>query len=80
MISMQQASINCNLWSHAGGNNVLPSLWPVGAAVAGFCSGEQPIPYPGAIICSSVMCRNTSDNCHCVPIAGNPFRGPWCRS
>lgn len=22
------------------------------------------------------MCRNTSSNCHCVPIAGNPFRGP----
>ncbi|APH41751.1 Ig-like protein [Leptospira interrogans serovar Copenhageni/Icterohaemorrhagiae] len=76
VVSMQQASINCNLWSHAGGNNAPPALWPVGAAVAGFCHGEQPVPYPGATICSGVMCRNTSDNCHCVPIAGNPFRGP----
>lgn len=43
VVSMQQASINCNLWSHAGGNNAPPALWPVGAAVAGFCQDRKSV-------------------------------------
>ncbi len=77
VISMELANRNCTAWAYLpGGNNAPPALWPVGVAVAGFCLGEQPVPFPKATFCAAVMCRNTSDNCHCSAIAGDPFRGP----
>ncbi|MCL8267830.1 Ig-like domain-containing protein [Leptospira weilii] len=78
MVSMEQANLICNGWAYLAGNvnNAPPARWPIGVAVAGFCLGEQPIPFPGATFCTAVMCRNTSDNCHCSVIVGNPYRGP----
>ncbi len=81
MVSMEIANRNCNAWAHLpGGNNAPPALWPVGAAVAGFCLGEQPVPFPKATFCAAVMRRNTSSNCHCTGILGDPRRSPGFRS
>ncbi|WP_061247518.1 Ig-like domain-containing protein [Leptospira noguchii] len=80
-VSMQMAAYNCTLWADLPGlNNAPPARWPASAAVAGFCLGDQPIPFPGATFCSAVMCINSSSNCHCTGIFGDPFHRPGYRS
>ncbi|EMJ57577.1 Ig-like protein [Leptospira interrogans serovar Valbuzzi str. Duyster] len=75
-VSMEQANRNCNSWAYfSSRNNARPAFWPVGLAAAGWCLGEQPVPFPGATFCVAVMCKNTSDDCHCKGIFGNPYLG-----
>ncbi|MCR8649102.1 Ig-like domain-containing protein [Leptospira interrogans] len=78
VVNMEQANRICNAWAYLTGgvNNAPPARWPVGLAVAGSCWDDQPIPFPNATFCTAVMCRNTSDNCHCSVIIGNPKRAP----
>ncbi|WP_078128438.1 Ig-like domain-containing protein [Leptospira alexanderi] len=81
VVDMQTAAYNCTLWANLPGlNNAPPARWPASGAVGGFCFGEQPVPFPGAVFCSAVMCRNTSSNCHCTGILGDPKRSPGSHS